>query len=183
MQLITQASLSACLAASVLLYTRAWSAPPLLVAAEVVGANLEVYVQPGTALVVQSATDGTRAALRPLQGDTTSTPPADLASWTRLRHAPCGTPATFRWQREAVPTLVRSAGTWEQPMVEVVIGETVVASTSLSRPARICGLHAQDLDPLPGEEVVVLWQTAPKPDAVGANTMGVTLLRIPETAQ
>ena len=68
-------------------------------------------------------------------------------------------------------------------MVEVLVDGTVLAMGRVGRPARICALHAQDLDVIPGEEIVVLWQTSPEEAPSGPNTRGVSILRIPETAQ
>jgi hypothetical protein len=166
-----------------LLPLTASATPPLLTAAEVVGVSIEVFVKPGAITLIQGSADGTQTALRPLVSDTAGPVPPDLSTWTRLRRSPCLAPATFRWKRHGAAAVVRVAGTWEEPMVEVLVNGTVVAMGRVGRPARICALHAQDLDAIPGEEIVVLWQTSPNQPPSGANTLGVSLLRIPETAQ
>ena len=159
------------------------SAPPLLTAAEVVGTDIRVFVKEGAVTLIQGSADGTRTALRPLVSDTAGPVPPDLPTWTRLKRTPCTTPVTFQWTRHGTSAVVRAAGTWEEPMVEVLVDGTVVAVGRVGRPARICALHAQDLDVIPGEEIVVFWQTSPEASPTGANTQGVSLLRIPETAQ
>lgn len=161
----------------------AWSAPPLLVAAEIAAPDIHIYVRAGSMLVVQPSPDGPPTALRPLVDDTTVPVPADLSGWTRLTHSPCTAAEPYRWQRGDAQTVVRAVGTWQQPRIEVTMEELVVSSGTLSRPSRICRVHAGQLDALPGEEIVVLWQTAPAATPTGANVLGVSVLRIPETAQ
>ncbi len=161
----------------------AFGTPPLLTAAEVVGADIRVFVKEGAVTLIQDSADGTRTALRPLVSETAGPVPPDLTTWTRLRGSPCMAPATFRWSRSGTAAVVRAAGSWEEPLVEVLVDGTVVATGRVGRPARICAVHAQNLDVIPGEEIVVLWQTSPDQVPSGANTQGVSLLRIPETAQ
>jgi len=161
----------------------AHAAPPLLTAAEVVGVDLEVYVRSGAVTLTQPGTDGTRIALRPLVSDAPGPLPPDLPSWTRLQPGACTEPPTFRWKRGEHQAIARTTGTWEQPVVEVQVDATTVAIGAVGRPAQICALHVQNVDDIPGEEVIVLWQTGRPDDPRGPNTPGVSILRIPETAQ
>ena len=134
-------------------------------------------------MVVQPSADGNPTALRPLVDDTTVPVPADLSGWTRLTHGPCTSPVPYRWQRQDTHTTVRATGTWQQPRIDLTMEDLVISTGVLRRPSRICQLFAGQLDALPGEEIVVLWQTAPDATPAGANVLGVSVLRIPETAQ
>jgi hypothetical protein len=157
--------------------------PPLLTVAEVAGPDLQVYVKTGSITLTQASEDGTRTALRPLVSDTPGPVPSDLHEWTHLSSSACSSPPTFRWSRNDLPAVAKASGTWEEPIVEVSVDGTVVAMGRVGRPARICALLVQQVDAIPGEEVVVLWQTAPEASPTGPNTHGVSILRIPETAQ
>lgn len=182
-QMIRRLSCLAWLAAALSPARLAWGAPPLLVAAEVAAPDLHIYVRAGGLMVVQPSPNGKPTALRPLIDDTTVPVPADLSGWTRLKHAPCTGPVPHRWLRQDTPIVVRAAGTWQQPRIDLTMEELVISTGTLRRPSRICRLHAGQLDALPGEEIVVLWQTAPDATPTGANVLGVSVLRIPETAQ
>lgn len=159
------------------------AAPPLLTVAEVAGPDLQVFVRPGALTLTRAGDTDTRVALRPLVSDAPGPVPADLAEWTRLSPGDCTDTPSFRWTRAGQPAVVRAAGTWERPVVEVVLAGTTVAMGTVGRPAHICALHVQDVDAIPGEEVLVLWKTGRSGEASGPNTSGVSILRIPETAQ
>jgi hypothetical protein len=161
----------------------AQAAPPLLVAAEVAGTNLQVYVRDGSLTLTQPKEDGSRIALRPLVGETPGPIPPDLGAWREIEYGSChGTP-THRWTHRASEALVRGAGSWELPAVEVVVAGTIVATGIVGRPAQLCALHVENVDSIPGQEVIVLWQTSQAGKEKGPNTQGVSVLRIPETAQ
>ena len=159
------------------------ASPPLISAGEVAGVDLQVFVRPGALTVTQPGTDGRPVAVRPLVSPTPGPVPADLTAWTALTPGACTDPASYRWKRGGEPASVRATGTWEEPVVEVSVAGTVVAAGRVGRPARICALHVQDVDDIPGEEVIVLWQTRRGATGEGSNTQGVSVLRIPETAQ
>ena len=156
----------------------AHAVPPLVLAAEVAGESVEIYVRPGSLLLSQRKADTPGLALRPLEGNGTSPLPADLDRWTAVPFGDCSGAPSFRWKRQAQQLVARVTGEWTAPMIEVTVDESVVAMAPLGRPARVCALHVADLDHIPGEEILVLWQTTPE----ASKSRGLTVMRVPATA-
>ena len=152
--------------------------PPLMVAAEVAGESLEVYVRPRSLLVARQ-TASTGMALRPLEGEASSPLPADLDKWTALPPDGCRTKApSFRWMRGERQAMAQVTGEWTAPVVELVVDDTVVAMGPLGRAAHVCRVHVADVDAIPGEEILLLWQTSLQEPS----TRGLTVMRVPATA-
>ena len=149
---------------------------------EVAAVDLQVWVRPGALLLVQPAETGQALALRPLESSTAIAPPLDMAQWTPMAPGTCQSPTVFRWTRGLQERTATATGSWARPVVEVRVDDTLVATTAMERPAHLCALFAGDLDPLPGEEVVVLCQTR-APGEHGPTTRGVSVYRLPVTAQ
>jgi hypothetical protein len=147
-------------------------------ASELAGESLEVYVKPGSLLVSQKKPDTPGLALRPLEGDGTSSMPADLERWKALPFGTCSGASSFRWKREERQMVARVTGEWAAPMIEVLVDDSVVAMGPLGRPAHLCALHVDNLDHIPGEEILVLWQTTPQ----STTSRGLTVMRVPATA-
>ena len=166
--------------AAVLLFAPgvARAVPPLVLAVEVAGESVEVYLRPGDLLLSQNKSETPGLALRPLEGDGPSPLPADLDRWTALPFGDCDGAPSFRWKREDQNMAARVTGEWTAPMVEVLVGGTVVALAPLGRPAHVCGLHVANVDNIPGEEILVLWQTTPQ----ATTSRGLTVMRVPATA-
>jgi len=155
----------------------AHAVPPLIVAAEVAGESVEVYVRPGGLLVSQKSASPA-VALRPLEGEGTTPLPADLDRWKPLSFGGCDGAPSFRWKRGERQATARVTGEWTAPVVELVVDGTVVAMGPLGRSAHVCAVHVSDVDDIPGEEILLLWQTTPE----ASTTRGLTVMRVPATA-
>ncbi len=153
--------------------------PPLMVAAEVAGESIDVYVRSRALLVARQTASG-GIALRPLEeGDATSPLPADLEKWTALPSDGCTSQApSFRWKRGERQATARVSGEWTSPLVEILLDDTVVAMGPLGRAAHVCRVHVAELDAIPGEEILLLWQTS----LDAPYTRGLTVMRVPATA-
>jgi hypothetical protein len=153
----------------------ALAVPPLVVAADEAETGLRAWWREGD-LMVGPAEGDPRPAVRPLAGAAPSVLPENMDDWKPLLAlcTPQPPPVAFALGEGRATALVTpTAGTL---VVRVRVEDRVVAEGALGRPAVPCSLTVGQADTLPGQEVMLGWQTP-------AGVSGLTVFRIPDTAR
>jgi len=148
--------------------------PSLEPAADVAEPGLRTWWRPGE-LVVGVPGRSDRSALRPLVDPTPTALPSDLSSWTELGTSCTEAPeARLTSGSHTLTAVVHAPGA--QRIVQLKVGDKVIAQQTLGRPVTPCALHLGQADALPGLELMVAWVTADE------SVRGLTVFRVPEAA-
>jgi len=148
--------------------------PSLEPAADVAEPGLRTWWRPGE-LVVGVPGRSDRSALRPLVDPTPTALPSDLSSWTELGTSCTEAPeARLAVGGRTLRAVVHAPGA--ERIVQLKVGEAVIAQQTLGRPVTPCALHLGQADALAGLELMVAWVTADE------TVRGLTVFRVPEAA-
>lgn len=155
------------------------AAPPLVLVADVAEEGLRAWWRAGELVVGKPAEPG-RPGLRPLSSLLPAVLPDDLDRWAEVGED-CVPHPESQADLEGQRVTARVLATSEGPLIQLVVGETLLAENAIGRPVRICEVLLAEADALPGLEVIVAWrmERAPGPGEL----RGLTVYRVPETAR
>ena len=148
--------------------------PPLVKAVDVAQPNLQGFWRSGE-FVVGMPHLPARPALRPLDGNRPLQLPEDMSIWTGIGQT-CESSPRHKARLGGTSISAVVGGDALHPVVELRIGDRLVAEALLGRPATICEVKIMDADAIQGPEILVAWRLADD-----AQTRGFTVFRVPES--